>query len=92
MSTRFQRTHIMEIEHGEDGGIMVGDHEAGTVEPFGLMDQHVTALVVGIIGNHHSTGHGLCGAVLGMQELQQLGCLGPRRGTHVQNLSRFIKE
>ena len=79
-------THIMIVQHGEDGGVMVGDHEAGTVEPLGLVDQHVAALVVGVIGHHHSTGHGQCGRVLGMQELQQLSCLGAWCCTHIQNL------
>ena len=34
---------------------MVGDHEAGTVESLGLVDQHVAPLVVGIISHHHTS-------------------------------------
>ncbi len=57
-------THIMVIQHREDGSIVVGDHETGTVEPLGLVNQHVAALVVGVIGHHHAAGHGLGGRVL----------------------------
>ena len=45
----------MVIEHGEDRGIVVGHHEAGTVEPLSLMNQHVATLVVSIIGHHNSS-------------------------------------
>ena len=47
--------YIVVIEHGEDRGIMVSDHEAGTVEPLGLVDQHVATLVISIISNHYSS-------------------------------------
>ena len=47
--------HIMVIEHGEDRGIMIGDHEARALQPLGLVNQHVTPLVVCIISNHHTS-------------------------------------
>ena len=47
-------TYIMVVEHGEDGGIVIGHHETGAVKPLGLMDQHVATLVVSVIGHYYS--------------------------------------
>ena len=73
----------MVVQHGEDRGIVVGDHEAGTVESLGLVNEHVAAFVVGIVGHHHTARHGVGGTVLCMQELQQLGGLGAWGSAHV---------
>ena len=45
----------MVIEHREDRGIVVSDHEAGTVESLGLVNQHVATLVISIIGYNYSS-------------------------------------
>ena len=39
----------MIIKSREDGSVMVGDHKTWAVEPLGLMNKHVTTLVVSII-------------------------------------------
>ena len=76
----------MIVEHGIDGGIVIGDHEARAVESLCLVDQHVASFVIGIIGHHHSTGHGTRLCVLCVQKLYQLSCLRAWSGTHVQYL------
>ena len=48
-------TYIMAVEHREDGGVVIGDHETRALESLGLMHQHVASLVVCIICYHHSS-------------------------------------
>lgn len=43
-------THSRTVQVGHDGGVVVGYHDAGAVEPLGLVDQHVAASVVCVIG------------------------------------------
>ena len=45
----------MVVEHGEDGGVVVGDHETRALESLGLVHQHVAPLVVRIVSNHHTS-------------------------------------
>ena len=45
----------MIVERREDGGVVVGHHEAGTVQPLCLVHQHVAALVVCIVSDHNTT-------------------------------------
>ena len=45
----------MIVECWKDRGIVIGHHEAGTVQPLGLVHQHVAALVVCIVSDHNTT-------------------------------------
>ena len=62
---------------------MVSDAEAGALHPLGLVDQHVAALVVSVVGDHHAGGHR---ALLAVEGLDQLGRLRAGRRAHVQHL------
>lgn len=43
------------LHGGHHGGVVVGDHETRALEAFRLMNQHMTALVVGIVGHDESS-------------------------------------
>ena len=45
----------MIVECWKDGGVVIGHHEAGTVQPLRLVHQHVAALVVSIVSDHNTT-------------------------------------
>ncbi len=48
----------MEVEDGEDRGVVIGHHEARAVESLGLVNEHVAASVVSIIGHYHTSWEG----------------------------------
>ena len=56
----------MKIEHGENRGVVIGDHEGRTVESLRLVDQHIAALVVSIISHYYTTCVGGNGLVVGL--------------------------
>ena len=45
----------MVVECWKDRGVVIGHHEARTVQPLRLVHQHVAALVVCIVSNHNTT-------------------------------------
>ena len=45
----------MVVECWEDRGVVIGHHEARTVQSLCLVHQHIAALVVSIIGHHYTT-------------------------------------
>ncbi|KAH9391219.1 hypothetical protein TYRP_006817, partial [Tyrophagus putrescentiae] len=42
------------VEGGHRRGVVVGDHHAGAVQPVRLVDQHVAALVVEVVGHYEA--------------------------------------
>lgn len=49
------RPHVMVVECWEDWGIVIGHHEAGTVQSLCLVHQHIATFVVCIVGHHYTT-------------------------------------
>ena len=45
------------LQGGDAGGVVVDHHDAGAVEPLGLVHQQVAPLVVHVVGDHEA----LCG-------------------------------
>lgn len=68
---------------GQRRAVVIGHDEARRVQAFGLMHQHVAAIVVHIVGHHKAAGNGrFAGRV---QRLDQLRRLGAGRRAHVQH-------
>lgn len=66
-----------------DCGVMICDYHIRTIEPFGLMHQHVTSVIVHIIGDHETRGNSFFAVV---QRLYQLRSFRSWGCAQVQNL------
>jgi hypothetical protein len=79
---------MLGVKHvGHECSIVVSDDDARTLQPLSLMGEEVAALVVRVVGNHHTCGDGSSQGVWGaVQLLNYLSRLAARGGTHVQDL------
>mmetsp|Transcript_16001 Transcript_16001/g.41413 ORF Transcript_16001/g.41413 Transcript_16001/m.41413 type:complete len:459 (-) Transcript_16001:16-1392(-) len=76
-----RRGGIRYPERRESGGIEVGHHKVGRLQPLRLMRQSVAPLVLNIVGNHHPRRRG----VASVQHLDELCCLRAWCRAHVEH-------
>ena len=81
-----ERVIVAEAQIGQRARVLIDDHEVGRLEALELMHEHVTALVLQIVGDHEARRYRQ--ALVLVERLDELRCLAARRRTHVLSKHR----